>query len=109
MDTEISADPQSEIAQLEARIDDLRARIDSCRKAILLSRLALGLGSLWIAAWTVGLASSTEGFFLAIAACLGGIVGGGSSDATRRQAALELTNCAAERDMLIDRLALRPL
>ena len=102
-------EPDTEIATLEARIDRLRDEIESCRKAILVSRVALAAGCLWILAFLIGVTASIVGFLLAIAACLGGIVGAGSNATTRAQAEDQLSQCKAERDALIDGLELRRL
>jgi hypothetical protein len=104
-----SGETEPDIATLEARIDRLRDEIESCRKAILVSRVALGAGGVWIIAFLIGLTGSIIGFLLAVAACLGGIVGAGSNATTRAQAAAELAQCKAERDALIDGLELRRL
>ena len=109
MQLTLSDDPEPDIARLEARIDALRDEIESCRKAILVSRVALAAGCLWVLVFLIGLTGSIVGFLLAVAACLGGIVGAGSNVTTRAQAEAELAQCKAERDALIDGLELRRL
>lgn len=101
--------PDDPIAALEERIDALHDEIETCRKAILVSRVSFGAGALWLAATLFGLAHSTIGALLAVAACLGGIIGAGANTATRRNAAAALARCTAERDALIDALRLRSL
>ncbi|MDE2364337.1 MAG: hypothetical protein KGM42_16800 [Hyphomicrobiales bacterium] len=102
-------DPESkdQIAALEARIDALRDEIENCRKAILISRAAIIAGGLWLALTLIGFSASTAGFFLAVAAVLGGIVGAGSNLTSQRNARAELARCKSERDALIDALDLR--
>ncbi len=101
--------PDDPIAALEERIDALHDEIETCRKAILLSRLAFAAGALWLAATLFGLVHSTIGALLAVAACLGGMIGAGANATTRRAAAAELAQRRAERDALIDALRLTSL
>ncbi len=96
--------PQDDIARLEAQIDRLRDEIEFCRKAIFLSRLTMLIGGAWIVGALIGALGSTIGFFLAIAAALGGFVGTGSNTTTRDEAKVELARLEDERNARIDRL-----
>ena len=98
--------PQDDIARLEAQIDRLRDEIEFCRKAIFLSRLTMLIGGAWIVGALIGALGSTIGFFLAVAAALGGIVGLGSNTTTRDEAKMELARLEDERNARIDRLQL---
>lgn len=100
---------ETPIAALEERIDALHDEIESCRKAIVVSRLSFAAGAIWLAATLFGFAHSTIGALLAVAACLGGLIGAGANTATRRHAAADLAQCRAQRDALIDALRLRGL
>ena len=109
MDEIEAPDVHAGIEHLEARIGELRDEAESCRKAILASRIAGALGGVYVAAFLLGFAASVPGFFLAIAACLGGIVWAGSSHTTRAQKLAECAACIDERNALIDSLGLRTL
>ena len=102
------ADPQSEIARLEAEIEALAERIERSRKFMLAARIALIGGAAWAAAVMLGvLRLEAVGLVAAIAAVLGGFVMLGSSRTTLQQYAQALGEAEAQRRALIAGMALR--
>jgi len=105
---EDDADPDSEIASLEDRIEQLAAELDKCRKYLLAGRAAMLLGGAMLLALLLG-AIRFDGLAMAasIAAILGGIVVWGSNHSSAKEAAAHLAEAEAERNALIDRIAPR--
>ena len=105
MDT---SDSRTSIEALEERIEVLRESVESCRKAIIVSRAAVLGGFLLLGYALFARGAPVSSFVLAVAACLGGFVGMGSNATTRAQALDEIARCTAERNALIDAMAMRP-
>jgi hypothetical protein len=103
--SEDDADQDSDIAQLEGRIEQLAAELDKCRKYSLAARAMLILGGATLLALVLGLIRF-DGLAMAgsIAAILGGIVLWGSNHSTAKEAAAHLAEAEAERNALIDRI-----
>ena len=105
--SEDDADPDSEIARLEDRIEQLAVELDKCRKYSLAARAMLVLGGAVLLALMLG-AIQFNGLAMSasIAAILGGIVLWGSNSSTAKEAAAHLAEAEAERNALIDRIEL---
>jgi hypothetical protein len=102
------ADPHSEIARLEARIEGLALRLEGCRKYAAAGLTAIGLGAvLLIAALTRVIQLDAVTVMAAGAALLGGIVLSGSNRSTTREVEAELAEAEAERAALIGSIDLR--
>jgi hypothetical protein len=102
------ADPHTEIARLEQRIEQLEAKIESCRKFMLAARVALALGGLLLIGGIAGVVR-LDGLVLAgaIVAVLGGIVVSGSNRSTANEAAEQLAAAERDRAALIGLIDLR--
>ncbi len=102
------ADPQEQIAQLEAQIEALADTVEGCRKIMLVAKVAIASGAALVLAMLVGaLRADLAALSGATAAVLGGIVMLGSNRSTADQALAKIQKAEAARAALIDRLELR--
>lgn len=100
-------DPHGEIERLETQIADLEARLESCRKFILVARIAVVAGAILLAVVLLGvLAFDARLLLIGITAVLGGIVLWGSNRSTAEEAAQDLAAAEAERKSLIGSIEL---
>ena len=101
--------PQARIAAIEEQIEALDAKVATCRKAEIVGRLALVVGAATLAAWTIGLigAGDLTVLVFALALILGGIVGYGANQASRKLALAAIAEAQATRATLIQTLPLR--
>ncbi len=101
--------PEARIAAIEEQIEDLNAKVATCRKAEIVARLALVIGVATLTAWTIGLigAGDLTALVFALALVLGGIVGFGANQASRKLALAAIAEAQATRAALIQALPLR--
>jgi hypothetical protein len=101
--------PQARIAAIEEQIEGLNARVATCRKAEIVARLAIVAGAATLAAWMLGLigAGDLTALVFALTLILGGIVGFGANQASRKLTLAAIAEAQATRATLIQALPLR--